>query len=153
MSVGHITSLWGIIPFFFHICDNATSLILIIRPKKKEGLSHDPARISMWRRFSAFVYAPTAFLKVFFFLSRFPAIRSTQIDYRLSSKATQNVNIYIANLLFHFHWSFVVFIDHLLFHFHWSFVVFHVSCDFYLSQCGTKKNRISIAIFSIKKIA
>ena len=49
----------------------------MLRPKKKKGLSHEPARISMWRRFSALVYAATVFLKVFFFFFlryRFPVI-------------------------------------------------------------------------------
>ena len=40
---------------------------VILGQKKKKGLSHEPARISMWRRFSALVYAATVFLKVFFF--------------------------------------------------------------------------------------
>ena len=46
------------------------------KAKKKKGLSHEPARISMWRRFSALVYAATVFLKVFFFFLRyrFPVI-------------------------------------------------------------------------------
>ena len=42
---------------------------MTIRQKKKKGLSHEPARISMWRRFSALVYAATVFLKVFFFFT------------------------------------------------------------------------------------
>ena len=45
----------------------ATILQNVLRPKKKKGLSHEPARISMWRRFSALVYAATVFLKGFFF--------------------------------------------------------------------------------------